>query len=60
MLADQKDLAMYHTEEYLQRVLEPDTSRRDETPESNNFGLEEVSGATEYVCSTPRLLSSHS
>lgn len=51
---------MYHTEEYLQRVLEPDTSRRDETPESNDFGLEEVSGATEYVCSTPRLLSSHS
>lgn len=43
VLADQKDLAMYHTEEYLQFILDPDTLLRDEESEGNDFGLEEVS-----------------
>ena len=43
MLANRKDLAMYHTEDYLRFVLDPDTSCQGDTVEHNTFGLEEVS-----------------
>ena len=42
--ATYKDLAMYHSREYLDFVLDPENSRYEASPK-NDFGLEDVRGS---------------